>query len=361
MTTNGGCATILLTSEIRNPMESTAAGRKQILSSYHQSPRLHAGFWRRVAAWVIDILIVGTIHWVLVLSLGTWLMVPWAMLGGVHGVAMARFFDTALQPLGIVVVWLYFALCEASAWQATPGKLALGLRVTDEWGQRIGFARATGRTFGKCISALILGVGFLMAGWTVRKQALHDLMAGCCVVRKAGLVAWLSDASTDSDHSVPAATAAAPTGPLPTRTGMPGWGVALIVIAGSFLLVPVVAIVAAFAIPAWRSHVVRGEVAQGLASTERARALFAEYVVQRGAFPGNNADLGLPRPGAMRTRYVTSVHVAGGKLVVTYGNQASPAIHGGHVVISPMGNAVMLRWRCSSPDIRSRYLPGNCR
>ncbi|HET9817994.1 MAG TPA: RDD family protein [Rhodanobacteraceae bacterium] len=342
-------------------MESTAADSKQILPSYHQAPHLHAGFWRRVAAWVIDMLIVGTVHWVLVLSLGTWLIVPWAMLGGVHGVAAAKFFDTALQPIGIVIVWLYFALFEASAWQATPGKLALGLQVTGERGQRIGFARATGRTFGKYISTLILGVGFLMAGWTARKQALHDLMAGCCVVRKAGLVAWRSDASTRPDDSVPAATAAAPTGPLPPRTGMPGWGIALIVIAAGFLLVPVAAILAAFAIPAWQSYTVRAEVAQGLASTERARALFAEYVVQRGAFPGDNADLGLPRPGAMRTRYVTSVHVSGGKVVVTYGNQASPVIHGGHVVISPVGNAVLLRWHCSSPDIRDRYLPGNCR
>jgi uncharacterized RDD family membrane protein YckC/Tfp pilus assembly major pilin PilA len=322
---------------------------------------LYAGFWRRVAAWAVDMLIVGMVHGVLVLSLGTWLMVPWAMLGGVHGAAAAKFFDAALQPIGIVIVWLYFALCEASAWQATPGKLALGLQVTGEWGQRIGFARATGRTFGKYISALIMGVGFLMAGWTARKQALHDLMAGCCVVRKSGLAAWRSDASTDSGDTAPAASVAAATGPLPPRTGMPGWGIALTVIVGGFLLVPVAAILAAFAIPAWQGHTVRAEVAQGLASTERVRALFAEYVVQRGAFPGNNADLGLPRPGAMRTRYVTSVHVSGGKVVVTYGNQASPVIHGGHVVISPEGNAVMLRWRCSSPDIRSRYLPGNCR
>lgn len=330
-----------------------------VLATHYQAPALHAGFWRRVAAWIIDMLIIGAVHWFLVLTLGTWLIVPWAMLGGVHDVAMARFFDVGLQPFGIVVLWLYFALCESSALQATPGKLALGLQVTDEYGQRIGFGRATGRYFGKYISALILGIGFLLAGWTARKQALHDLMAGCCVVRKAGLVAWRSEPSTESETVLPAPAVAAAA--MSSHTGMPGWAIALIVIAGCFFLIPIAAILAAIAIPAYQSYAVRAEVSQGLASTERARALFAEYIVERGALPGSNADLGLPGPDAIHARYVSSVQVADGKVVVTYGNRASPAIRGGHVVISPVGNAAMLHWHCSSPDIRDNYLPTNCR
>jgi uncharacterized RDD family membrane protein YckC len=53
----------------------------------------------------------------------------------------------------------------------------------DENGDRIGFWRATGRYFGKILSALILGIGFMMAGWTHRRQALHDKLAGCLVIR----------------------------------------------------------------------------------------------------------------------------------------------------------------------------------
>lgn len=331
----------------------------QVLPAHYQAPALHAGFWLRVAAWIIDVLIIGTVQWVLTLSFGTWLLVPWAMLGGVHDVATARFFDVGLQPFGIVILWLYFALCESSAWQATPGKLALGLRVTDEYGQRIGFGRATGRYFGKYISALILGIGFLMAGWTARKQALHDLMAGCCVVRKVGFAAWRSEPSTDSGIASPAPAAAASA--MSPHTGMPGWAIALIVIAGCFFLIPVAGIMAAIAIPAYQTYTVRAEVSQGLVSTERARALFAQYIGERGALPGSNADLGLPKPESIRARYVTSVQVADGKVVVTYGNQANPAISGGHVVISPVGNAAMLHWHCSSPDIRDNYLPTNCR
>jgi uncharacterized RDD family membrane protein YckC len=73
---------------------------------------------------------------------------------------------------------------ESSPQQATLGKMALGLKVTDLQGERLSFARATGRYFGKIVSSLILFVGFMMAGWTEKKQALHDIMAGTLVVKK---------------------------------------------------------------------------------------------------------------------------------------------------------------------------------
>jgi len=83
-----------------------------------------------------------------------------------------------------VLNWLYYALLESSAWQATLGKKALGLEVTDLEGRRISFGRATGRFFAKMISALILWIGFIMAGFTEKKQALHDMIAGTLVIRK---------------------------------------------------------------------------------------------------------------------------------------------------------------------------------
>jgi uncharacterized RDD family membrane protein YckC len=83
-----------------------------------------------------------------------------------------------------MVSWLYWALLESSRWQATLGKKMLGLQVTDLEGRRISFARATGRYFGKVISTLLLLVGFAMAGFTEKKQALHDMIASCLVLKK---------------------------------------------------------------------------------------------------------------------------------------------------------------------------------
>ena len=90
----------------------------------------------------------------------------------------------ALNLLVQMANWLYFASFESSRWQATPGKRALGLFVTDLAGKRVSFARASGRYFGKLLSEFIFFFGFLMAGFTKRKQALHDYLSGCLVLRK---------------------------------------------------------------------------------------------------------------------------------------------------------------------------------
>jgi uncharacterized RDD family membrane protein YckC len=80
------------------------------------------------------------------------------------------------------VNWLYFTLQESSQRQATIGKMALGIVVTDLNGERIGFAKATGRYFAKILSAIILLIGFIMVAFTEKKQGLHDILAGTLVV-----------------------------------------------------------------------------------------------------------------------------------------------------------------------------------
>lgn len=88
-----------------------------------------------------------------------------------------------LAPIwSVILAWLYFALMESSSKMATVGKQALGIIVTDLNGNRISFGKATGRYFGKIISCAILYIGFLMALWTDRHQALHDMMAGTLVL-----------------------------------------------------------------------------------------------------------------------------------------------------------------------------------
>lgn len=84
----------------------------------------------------------------------------------------------------VIMGWLYFAFMESSKNQGTLGKLALGLKVSDLEGNRISFGRATGRFFGKILSGMILYIGYILAGLTEKKQALHDMLAGCLVVKK---------------------------------------------------------------------------------------------------------------------------------------------------------------------------------
>jgi uncharacterized RDD family membrane protein YckC len=87
--------------------------------------------------------------------------------------------------ISILITWLYHAYCESSEWQATPGKRVMNLYVSDLSGHRISFLNATGRHFSKIITGLIpLAIGYIMAGFTDRRQALHDMIASTLVLRR---------------------------------------------------------------------------------------------------------------------------------------------------------------------------------
>ncbi len=86
--------------------------------------------------------------------------------------------------LAWVATLLYYALMESSSKQATVGKIICGIYVTNESGQQIGFAKAILRNISKIVSGAILMIGYLMAAFTKKKQALHDMLAECVVVRR---------------------------------------------------------------------------------------------------------------------------------------------------------------------------------
>jgi len=139
----------------------------------------YAGFWVRFVASFIDGIIVN----IAISILGFVAGLVIGLLGG-SGEG-AQLLATGIGGLiGVLVSWLYSALMESSASQATLGKQAMGLVVTDVSGQPLSFAKASGRHFGKYLSALILMIGFIMAAFTEKKQALHDMLAGTLVVKK---------------------------------------------------------------------------------------------------------------------------------------------------------------------------------
>ena len=131
----------------------------------------YAGFWRRVGAAIIDWLLLAGFGFVIATILGVDLTKQ-------HSAQ----FETIVNLIGLIEYWLYFAILECSKLQASVGKRFLRLRVTDLSGERISFGKATGRHFGKIVSFVILLIGFLMVGWTEKKQGLHDKMAGTLVI-----------------------------------------------------------------------------------------------------------------------------------------------------------------------------------
>lgn len=135
----------------------------------------YAGFWLRFWAYLIDGLVLSAMPLVIAL-----LMAPLFFTGdrAVAGLGITIFLVPTLMGEG----WLYFAILESS-FQATLGKRALGLKVTGIDGGPISFGRASLRYFAKILSAAILNIGFIMAAFTKRKQALHDILTSCLVVR----------------------------------------------------------------------------------------------------------------------------------------------------------------------------------
>lgn len=147
-------------------------------------PIKYGTLWQRFAAAFLDGIITQAIGAALGFAVGT-IAGPMIARAGTPAEAQAAVtaLGVGLQVVGFVIGWLYYALQESSAAQATLGKRAIGLRVTDLEGRRISFARATGRFFAKIPSALFLMIGFLMQPFTAKKQALHDIIAGTLVLK----------------------------------------------------------------------------------------------------------------------------------------------------------------------------------
>jgi len=177
------------------PVAVAAAGGTAVPAypGYAVVPRVeYAGFWLRFLAYIIDNVVIGTA--------AVMILIPLIFLTGLGAFLSKIFADQDIDDMGafmlvgivfllatisLVVTWLYHAWMESSEWQATVGKRVLGLVVTDPAGQRISFGRATARHFSKIITNMVpLAIGYIMAGFTEKKQALRDMIAGCLVLRR---------------------------------------------------------------------------------------------------------------------------------------------------------------------------------
>jgi uncharacterized RDD family membrane protein YckC len=153
-----------------------------IAPQHYYGVQQYAGFWLRFIAAFIDGILVMAVVFPISFAIGALVRLAGVGVGmpriGIHLVSAA-----SRVALTILASWIYEATMESSPRQATLGKMVLGLKVTDLSGNRISFARASGRRFAKYVSAMILYIGYIVAGLTERKQALHDIIAGTLVAR----------------------------------------------------------------------------------------------------------------------------------------------------------------------------------
>lgn len=269
---------------------------------------IHAGFWRRSAAYVIDALV---------------LLVPLMIVNVVPLLGML---------IGLAGHWLYFTLQESSPAQATLGKRAMGLIVTDAVGSRLSFGRACGRYFGGILSVLTFYVGYMLAGWTERKQALHDMVADTFVV---------------FEDVVPGFE-------LPTtRPPMPWWGwVANVAV---FVLpVALVGILAAVALPAYQDYVTRAKVIGIENDISDSRIEIAETQMSGEDCPQGSRSASSP--------LIALIELAGTAPACTItvtmaGVDGAPALAGETITWTYSDTGA---WTCTS-TADSRHLPASCR
>lgn len=209
---------------------------------------MYAGFWRRVAAVLIDTIIYTICTIVIQACLNF------------SGGAEQSFLNT-LVALGF---WLfYFVYAESSPWQATLGKKVVGIKVTDLNGQRISFWRALARDLAKYISNVTLGIGYVMCIWTQHKQCLHDKIAGCLVVT--------------NDYTPQAEPVAS--------SKVPVW---VILVALFLPCMLIIGIITAIALPQYFSAVEKARIVEARKYAQAIKSSGERYYLKTGKFPGSN-------------------------------------------------------------------------
>ncbi|MBE9608426.1 RDD family protein [Chitinilyticum piscinae] len=282
----------------------------------------YAGFWERFAAHFIDNLITTVVAMAISLVMG--FAVGVAMGLGGAGEAASMVGGVLGFVIGLIVPWLYYAKLESGPQQATLGKRWLGLAVQRPDGESLSFARASGRYFGKLLSAALLLVGFLMQPFTQRKQALHDLMADAIVVRR--------------------------------REGSNGAVIAIAVVVIGFVLVAVVGILAAIAIPAYSEYRNKAVTHAALNEMRSAAQAIEAYYQQHQSVPQTLAEAGFV--SAHGKDFQITVNPENGILEVIFTQRALQDKKLEYV--PSQSDKGVVTWQCEASGYEDGKLPQGC-
>jgi uncharacterized RDD family membrane protein YckC/Tfp pilus assembly major pilin PilA len=282
---------------------------------------IFAGFWRRVAAYLLDNLVV---------------MIP-----TVIAVVILESSEVWARLAPFVIWWAYKAAMESSAMQATFGKKAMGIKVCDLDGQRISFARASGRFFASFISAILICIGFIMAAFTTKRQALHDLIASTLVVNARATQSQIS----------------AGTGTMPMTAGV--WVAVVLILVFPFGI----GMIAAISIPAYQDYAVRAKIAEAIMDGVRLKADAAAAIsaYEQSKDKSSEGDVRQIDP---TSKYVKQLSIQKPQRTIAIILDSSRFSVRGiepnayiHLVSSKEG----ANWTCSAVGVANKYLPASCR
>lgn len=230
---------------------------------------MYAGFWKRVAAYLLDYIIVVIALFFINIFIGLLML----LLGvhrthGANGLVIMTALLKLIVPLGVAI--FYYVWLESSVWQATLGKKIMSIKVTDMQGRRISFWHSFGRRLGFTLSSLTLGFGYLMCGWTKKKQCLHDMLAHCLVV--------------DQDYN--------PQTPPDNHT--PGWMIACAILGWMLLWTFFLGFICALILPSFTKGVEKGRSAVIVTTLKQAAAAQQQYRMANGSYARHWKQLEIP-------------------------------------------------------------------
>ena len=305
-----------------------------------------AGFLRRFAAFIVDSFVLGiamyAIIFLVLIVLGVGLggiatMFESSASGRVPEGPLLWVFVIGFYVLPILMQAAYHIVFTGSAWQATPGKRVLGIKVVDNDGRRITLARSTGRWFAAALSYLTFYIGFLMAAFTDRKLALHDMVASTRVVDQ-----WAYTANPERQ-----------------QRGLGGCGIAILV--GGLLigLVFFVGILAAISLPAYQDYTQRAKISEVVAEGRGMTSAIDLFHLETDRCPTTLEEAGLVEPTSALVESTDVGEIDAGQcsLRFTLGGAQAGAYEGEYLWFSQDGEG---GWDCGG-SMEDKLLPAGCR
>lgn len=307
---------------------------------------VYAGFWRRLIALMLDSILLSIII-TPIAGIGGAIAVPMiaasAGSGGDPGAGLFVFMALFYGFMFLVTVG-YFVMLERSASGATLGKRLMGIRVVDRNGERIGFGRALGRFFAKFLSSLPANLGYLLAAFTGRKQALHDFVAGTLVIDKATR-SQLGDKSSSVNVGV-----------------LVGILVVVLVLGLGFL-----GIIAAIALPAYQDYTIRAKVSAALMEAAPIKMAVAEHFMTNDSQCPSNGDGSIGSADSYFGMNYSRAEVLPGQdnngqpfclINLTLANSGNSQVDGNVVQFAMDTN---MNWTCASDSVPAKWLPQSCK